>query len=193
METNAIMNYLIRHFDPEHKFSFKDPLEACTADQWMCWKQGGLAPIAAQANHFYRYNETRHAYPTLRFHSETERLYGVLERHLAQDQGQREYVAGEGKGRYSVADIAIWPFIDGAALLGIGLERFPHMSAWFKRVGGRDAVKRGTMVPLGVPFTHGVEGFAKMREMDPEGVDAREKGLRDALESARVQYGQHEQ
>jgi len=48
----AILNYLTRHYDPEHKFSFEDPLDVSRAEQWMAWQHGGLGPMQGQANHF---------------------------------------------------------------------------------------------------------------------------------------------
>lgn len=48
----AILTYLTRHYDPEHKFSFTDPLDISRAEQWMAWQHGGLGPMQGQANHF---------------------------------------------------------------------------------------------------------------------------------------------
>lgn len=181
METNAILGYLRNKVDKKNEFWFEDD-EAWVADMWMNWKQGGLAPIAAQANHFYRWCPTRYPYPTQRFLGETERLYGILDRRL---QG-RHYVAGKGRGKYSVADISIWPFIDGSGLLGLEMERWPDLYKWWERVGGREAVKRGKMVPDGKEFEYGYE---KVKEREGRGLSEEERGLREEGKKAMEEFG----
>lgn len=89
--------------------------------------------MQTQANVYYRFNPERYAFPTQRFVGETERHYGVLETRLA----NRDYIAGNGRGKYSIADIALWPFVDAIGVAGIDLERFPNVWSWWKRVGER--------------------------------------------------------
>jgi glutathione S-transferase len=115
----AILSYMTRHYDPEHKFSFEDPDDASRAEQWMAWQHGGLVrrethreneltwlihgikgPMQGQANHFYRFTKERIPYPTQRYVGETMRLYGILDAQLK----DREYLVGPGKGKYSIAD-----------------------------------------------------------------------------------------
>ena len=76
-------------------------------------------------------------------------MYGVLEIRLSgKYTGEpREYLAGKGKGKYSVADIGTWPWVKGWSFSGFTEEEmseFPHLLKWIDRIAGRDAVKRGT-------------------------------------------------
>jgi glutathione S-transferase len=97
----AILGYLTRHYDPENKFSFDVKDDQYTiAEEWMAWQHGGVGPMQGQANHFLRYAKEKIAYPVQRYVGETERLYGVLNARL---EG-RDWVAGEGRGKYSIAD-----------------------------------------------------------------------------------------
>ncbi|KAF2106590.1 glutathione S-transferase [Lophiotrema nucula] len=181
----AILSYLTRVHDPECKFHFEDLLEASEAEQWIAWQHGGLGSIQAQANLFYRFHPERYAFPTQRYVGEVERLYGVLDKRL----DGREYVAGPGTGRYSIADIALFPFIDAAAVTGIEIERWPNLYAWWERVGERPAVQKGMSVPSGEYFRFGYKKVKKMWKDDPEGVEERERPLREALEDARRDFG----
>lgn len=99
---------------------------------------GGLGPMAGQAHHFLNYAPERIPYGMDRYRNEVNRLYGVLNKRLA----DRDYVAGD----YSIADMAIWPW----AILWKNQEQditqFPHMEAWIKRVGAREAVVSGKAV-----------------------------------------------
>lgn len=84
-----------------------------------------------------------------RFHNETLRVYGVLEIHLSgKYTGEpRDYLAGKGKGKYSVADIGTWPWVKGYSFSGFSdedVKPFPHLLKWIDRIAERPAVKRGT-------------------------------------------------
>jgi glutathione S-transferase/GST-like protein len=100
---------------------------------------GGLGPMSGQANHFRNYapavtSDQRHlAYGAIRYSNETHRLYGVMERRLA----DREYLAGD----YSIADIACWPWISPWKAMGVVIDEFPNLKAWYARIEARDAVK----------------------------------------------------
>lgn len=89
--------------------------------------------MQTQANAYYRFNPVRYAYPTQRFVGETERHYGVLDARLA----ERDYIAGHGRGKYSIADIAIWPFADAISVAGVDLQKFPNVLKWWERIGER--------------------------------------------------------
>ena len=83
-----------------------------------------------------------------RFRNETLRVYGVLEIHLSGKYtgSPREYLAGNGKGKYSVADIGTWPWVKGWEFTGFTkeeMEPFPHLLKWIERIAERPAVKRG--------------------------------------------------
>ena len=84
-----------------------------------------------------------------RFRNETLRVYGVLEIRLSgKYTGEpREYLAGKGKGKYSIADIGTWPWVKGYEFSGFTEEdmiAFPHLQKWIARIAERPAVKRGT-------------------------------------------------
>ncbi|MNE70725.1 Disulfide-bond oxidoreductase YfcG [compost metagenome] len=112
-------------------------------DQWLFWQVGGLGPMAGQTHHFRQYapamirDQRQIAYGVNRYTNETHRLYGVLNRRLA----DRDYVAGD----YSIADMAIWPWVL-PKYQGQDLSEFPHLAAWMERVGARPAVQAGRAV-----------------------------------------------
>ena len=84
-----------------------------------------------------------------RFKNETLRVWGVLEIHLSgKYSGEpREYLAGNGKGKYSIADMKTWPWVKGYEFSGAfekkDMEQFPHLLKWIDRIAERPAVKRG--------------------------------------------------
>lgn len=139
-ESGAILQYLAVK---SGRFYPQEPRGKAEVDQWLFWQVGGLGPMAGQTHHFRQYApaltaDQRHlAYGVRRYTDETNRLYGVLDRRLA----DREYVAGE----YSIADMAIWPWIL-PALQGQDLADFPNLKAWHARFGDRPAVVAGRAV-----------------------------------------------
>ncbi|KAK4099822.1 DEAD-domain-containing protein [Parathielavia hyrcaniae] len=145
----AILNYLARHYDPEHKFSFPvDSDDYSVAEQWTAWQHGGLGPMQGQANHFLRFAKDKIPYAIQRYVGESERLYGVLDARLA----GRDYVAGPGRGKYSVADISLVGWADMAQYSGVDVPAlFPNVKAWLDRLLARPAVQRGLAVPSGKP------------------------------------------
>jgi len=102
--------------------------------QWLFWQVGGLGPMAGQNHHFARYAPETIPYAIERYTKETNRLYGVLNRRLA----DRPFIAGE----YSIADIASYPWIVPYEAQGQKLEDFPHLQRWFERVRDRPATLR---------------------------------------------------
>lgn len=101
-----------------------------------------------QVNHFSRAAPEKIPYAIERFKKETLRTYGVLEIQLSgKYTGEaREYLAGEGKGKYSVADIKTWPWVKGWEKTGFTEEEmkpFPHLKKWIERIAERPAVQRG--------------------------------------------------
>jgi GST-like protein len=103
--------------------------------QWLFWQVGGLGPMAGQAHHFRAFASEQVPYGIKRYTDEVNRLYGVMDRQLAES----EYLAGE----YSIADIACWPWIVPHERQGQRLADFPQVQRWFEAVGARAAVKRG--------------------------------------------------
>jgi len=181
-EGAAILTYLTRHYDPEFKFSFKDEDDASRAEQWIAFQTGGIGPMQGQANHFYRFTKERIPYPTQRYVGETERLYGVLDIHLQ----NRDYLVGPGRGKYSIADIANFGWVNIAYFSGVDLSRFEHLNKWWERINEREAVKKGCAVPSESRLVNSV--FVETLKSDEE-ARKKEEGLKEELEKARVQYG----
>ena len=136
-ESGAILQYLGAK---SGQFYPRDARGKAEVDQWLFWQVGGLGPMAGQTHHFRQYApaivaDQRHiAYGVRRYTNETNRLYGVLDRRLA----DRDYLAGD----YSIADMATWPWILPSHQ-GQSLDDFPHLAAWMERVGSRPAVQAG--------------------------------------------------
>lgn len=106
--------------------------------QWLMWQMGGLGPMAGQAHHFRQYAPEPIPYGIERYTREVTRLYGVLDRRLA----QREFVAGE----LSIADFAIFPWVAPWEQQGQVLADFAHVSRWFATMAARPGVDRGRRV-----------------------------------------------
>lgn len=108
--------------------------------QWLMFQMGGFGPMLGQAHHFLRYAPEPVPYAQKRYHDETLRLYGVLDRQLA----AQRYVAGE---HYSIADIAIYPWAARHEWHHVDLADFPNVARWYAELGARPAVQRGMAVP----------------------------------------------
>jgi len=131
-ESGAILLYLA---EKTGKLIPTDLLGRAQALQWLFWQVGGLGPMAGQNDHFRHHAPDPLAYAVERYTAETRRLYGVLDKRLA----EQRYLAGE---RYSIADIASYPWIVPAQHLGQSLADFPHLARWFSAVAARPAVAR---------------------------------------------------
>ncbi|HBZ69629.1 MAG TPA: thiol:disulfide oxidoreductase [Deltaproteobacteria bacterium] len=103
--------------------------------QWLMWQMGGLGPMLGQAHHFRHYAPEKIQYGVDRYTNEANRLYGVLNKRLA----DRPFVAGD----YSIADMACWPWIVPHEMQGQRLEDFPHLRRWFETLRARPAVQKG--------------------------------------------------
>merc|ERR1712225_212122 len=148
METSAELLYLEKKYDKNDIFGFKDDLERNEALQWLFFWHGGGAPYQGQVNHFTRAAPEKIPYAINRYKNETLRVYGVLEIRLSgKYTGEpRDYLAGKGKGKYSVADIKTWPWVKGWERSGFTAEDmkpFPHLMKWIDRIAARPAVQRG--------------------------------------------------
>lgn len=102
--------------------------------EWLFWQMAGLGPMAGQNHHFSQYAPERIPYAIERYVKETNRLYGVLDRRLS----AHEFVADG----YSIADMAIYPWVVPYERQGQKLEDFPHLKRWFEAMRDRSAVKR---------------------------------------------------
>jgi GSH-dependent disulfide-bond oxidoreductase len=105
--------------------------------QWLMWQMGGLGPMAGQNGHFLLYAPEKIPYALERYAKEVNRLYGVLDAQLARTGA---YAAG---GDYTIADIAIFPWIRTHKAQQIALAEFPHVERWYNVLFERPAAKRG--------------------------------------------------
>jgi GST-like protein len=107
--------------------------------EWLMWQMGGAGPFLGQAHHFLHFNKGKAPYAEERFRNEAKRLYGVLDRRLA----ELAFVAGD----YSIADIAIWPWISRFEWQEIDLAKFPNVTRWYREIAARPAVQKGYHMP----------------------------------------------
>jgi GST-like protein len=136
MESGAIMMYLA---EKTGKLMPKDPDKRYRVTEWLMWQMGGIGPMLGQVHHFVKYNKGKAPYAEERYLKEAHRLYGVLDRRLA----GREYVADD----YSIADIAIWPWISRFEWQTIDLGQYANVKRWYIAIANRPAVQRGYDVP----------------------------------------------
>ncbi len=104
--------------------------------QWLMWQMAGFGPMLGQLGHFRNYAGEEIPYALNRYADEADRLYGILDKQLA----AQAYVAGDD---YSIADIAIAPWIGFRAMHGIELSDYPHVDRWYQKLSARPAWKRG--------------------------------------------------
>ena len=157
-ESGAILLYLA---EKTGRFLSSDTRVRIDAIQWLFWQMGNLGPMAGQNNHFSHYAVDKISYAIDRYRNEVNRLYGVLDKRLA----DRSFVAGE----YSIADMAIYPWIVPYERQGQKLEDFAHLKRWFEAIRARPAVERA---------------YAKAKEVNPN-----MGGIRTAEERA-ILFGQ---
>jgi len=131
-ESGAILLYL---GEKSGRFLPGDVRGRSEVTEWLMWQMGGLGPMLGQHGHFRLYATEKIAYAIDRYRREAERLYGVLDRRLA----EREHVCGA----YSIADMAIWPWIVTWKQQGIELDRFAHVRRWYDALKQRPALRRG--------------------------------------------------
>jgi len=130
-ESGAILTYLA---EKTGKFMPSDVRGRAEVMQWLFWQMGGLGPMAGQNHHFVQYAPEKLPYAIDRYVRETNRLYGVMNKRLA----DREYLAGD----YSIADMASYPWIVPHEKQQQNLDDFPHLKRWFHAIAARGAVKR---------------------------------------------------
>ncbi len=134
-ESGAILQYLGRKFD---RFYPLNERRKADVDQWLFWQVGGLGPMAGQTFHFRKYAPEKIEYGIDRYTKEVTRLYGVMDRQLA----EQPYLAGE----FSIADIASFPWVRVWEGLGQDITQFPHLHTWMTTIAARPAVQRGLAV-----------------------------------------------
>ena len=134
-ESGAILIYLAAKVGRLLPVPLRDRYAAL---QWVMFQVGHVGPMLGQAHHFRQYAPERIEYAVDRYTREAARLYGVMDRHLA----DVDYFAGE----YSIADIAIYPWTRSYENQGIDLAQFPNVQRWHKLLSDRPAVRRGLEV-----------------------------------------------
>ena len=107
--------------------------------EWLMFQMGSVGPMLGQVHHFRLYAPEPIPYAVDRYSNEARRLYGVIDRRL----GQSRYIAAD---EYTIADIAIFPWLRSWKNQGIVLEEFPALKAWFDGIAARPAVQRGVQV-----------------------------------------------
>ncbi|HEY9066929.1 MAG TPA: glutathione binding-like protein [Burkholderiaceae bacterium] len=110
--------------------------------EWLMFQMGGVGPMLGQAHHFRLYAPEKLDYAINRYTNEAKRLYGVMDKQL----GSRKYIAGDA---YSIADIAIFPWLRSWKNQGIDWADYPHLKGWFDEIAARPAVQRGVEVLAG--------------------------------------------
>lgn len=135
MQSGAILIYLA---EKTGRFMPKNAPGRTQVIQWLMFDMGDLAPMLGQAHHFRQYAPEPIQYAIDRYTNEAARLYGVLDRRLAES----EYVAGE----YSIADISMWPWIRLHDNQGQDFANFPNIERWFSAIASRPAVQAGMEV-----------------------------------------------
>jgi len=134
-ESGAILVYLA---DKSGQFLSKEPRGRYTVLEWLMFQMGHVGPMLGQAHHFRGYAPERIEYAVERYTNEAARLYRVLDKRL----GEVEHVAGD----YSIADMAIFPWIVPHERQGQNLDDYPSLQRWYRALEARPAVQRGLAV-----------------------------------------------
>lgn len=135
-ESGAILLYLAAKTG---KFLPKDPREHYQVMQWLMFQMGGLGPMLGQAHHFRIYAPEKIDYAINRYTNEAKRLYSVMDKRLQASP----FIGGN---EYSIADMAIYPWLRSWKKQGIDWDDYPALQGWFERIGQRPAVQRGVEV-----------------------------------------------
>jgi GST-like protein len=130
-ESGAVLQYLA---EKTGKFLPADLRGRTEAMQWLFWQVGGLGPMAGQTHHFVAAAPEQIPYAIDRYVTETGRLYGVMNKRLA----DREFIAGD----YSIADMASYPWVVPHERQQQNLDDFPHLKRWFHSIAARPAVQK---------------------------------------------------
>jgi GST-like protein len=136
-ESGAILIYLA---EKTGKFLPRDVQGRSRVIQWLMFQMSGVGPMMGQANVFLRYFPEKIQAAIDRYQREVTRLFGVMDKQL----GIHEYIAGG----YSIADMALWPWVSGYEWSGVSVDEFVHLKRWLKLVGDRPAVQAGRDVPI---------------------------------------------
>ncbi|MGD9510182.1 MAG: glutathione S-transferase family protein [Geminicoccaceae bacterium] len=116
------------------------PAARIAALEWLMFQMGGVGPMLGQAHHFLRFNPGKAPYAEQRYAAEAKRLYGVIDRRLA----EKPYLAGKD---LTIADFATWPWLSRWEWQGIDMAEFPHVRRWYRELAARPGLQRGYDVP----------------------------------------------
>ena len=136
MESGAIMIYLA---EKANQLLSKDLRKRIKVIEWLMWQKAGFGPMLGQAHHFLHYNKGKAPYAEERYRSEANRLYSILNKQLSKSP----FVVED----YSIADIAIWPWVSRHEWQEINLSEFPNVRSWYKRILAREPVQKGYHIP----------------------------------------------
>jgi len=136
MESGAILLYLA---DKVGKLAPRKGEAYWRMMEWLMWQMGDFGPMLGQAHHFLKYHPGKAPYAEERYHKEAKRLYGVLDKLLA----EHAYMVGG----YSIVDIATWPWASRFDYHRIDLNDYPNVRRWYVEIAERPAVQRGYQVP----------------------------------------------
>ena len=140
-ESGAMLLYLA---DKTKRFIAQDLRGRTDTIQWLFWQMGNLGPMSGQNNHFSNYATDKIPYAMDRYRNEVNRLYGVMDRRLA----DRPFLAGD----YSIADMASYPWVVPYKNQGQNIDDFPHLKRWLETIRERPAT---------------VRAYAKAKEVNP--------------------------
>jgi len=135
-ESGAILIYLA---EKTGRLLPSAPRARYTTLQWLMFQMGHVGPMLGQAHHFRKYAPEKVPYAIERYTNEAARLYGVMDRRLS----EAGYFAGD---EYTIADIAIYPWLISHEDQGQRMEDYPNLARWFEKVGSREAVRRALEV-----------------------------------------------
>jgi GST-like protein len=135
-ESGAILLYLA---DKTGKLISADPAQRWAATEWLAFQIAGIGPMFGQLGHFRRYAKEKLPYAIERYTNEVNRLSRVLDGRLA----KVEYLAGD----YSIADIAVYPWVRRPEAYGLDYSTLPNLSRWLTAISARPAVQRGLQIP----------------------------------------------
>jgi len=141
-ESGAMLIYLA---DKSGQFIPGDYRQRMVVLQWLMFQMAHVGPMLGQAHHFRKYARQEIPYAIKRYTNEAKRLYGVLDKRL----DENEYLGGE---QYTIADIAVFPWLRSADDQGVDRSEYPNVSRWFNTINERPAVSRGLQVMDEVPI-----------------------------------------
>src|SRR3954471_9625806 len=136
-ESGAILIYLA---EKTGRFLPHDVQGRSRVIQWLMFQMSAVGPMMGQANVFLRYFPEKIQPAIDRYQREVTRLFGILDQQLA----ALDYIAGD----YSIADMALWPWVSGYEWSGVSIAEFANLQRWLAKVGDRPAVQAGRDVPI---------------------------------------------